>query len=736
MHSTRVTALPFLAFLLFQVAGGTRAQPTQPDVLTRLKGHTDTIEAVTFSPDCKFLATASFDKTVRLFDPASGKELRAYAGEQGHKGQVLCAAFSAQGDLLATGATDNTLRIWEVPVSTPVKTFTTASAATGVLVARDGKTFVVAGADGVVKILPSGEEKGAIELKGHKGAVTHLGLSGTTWITTGADKTIRFWDAAGKQVAIRHAGDVAALATNTNNPTAWVLTASGRVQAWTVLPQATIPPQITAIAPKITAAAYDAAMKQNLPVPGFPAREWSAGGKVAGLVLSPDNQRVVTIGPGAECVSWLAGDGKKEKAFATGGNATVAAFTKDGQRIAVAGTDGSVKLYTVGDGKLAAEFKATGPVSDLAFHPTKAQLVGVVKNAAVAWNVAFQPGQDRSPSFGSVMQSFPHPKAFGSPAFLADGQFLTAGEDKLVRRFRIASDVPAKTLQHPNLVDCAAFDDTGERLATGCHDGSLRIWDVPKGAVAKEVKAHVVTTPQPMQNPIYAVVWTRDHKQVFTASFDKTIKLWDAADGKLVREFKADPGPKSILPKKEEPKKDEPKKDDKKDEKKDAKKDDKKDEKKDPPKKVEEEKPPFGHRDQVFSIALSKDGKFLASASSDKTLKLWDVATGRVIREFPNPDLKPLFPDEPAPSHPGWVQVVRFTPDEKFLVTAGPAPRGRSYLAVWNVADGKRVYGAEREFGPIHSLAVTADGTRLVLGCAAPKGKSEPDAVIVKLPGK
>jgi WD40 repeat protein len=425
-------------------------------------------------------------------------------------------------------------------------------------------------------------------------------------------------------------------------------------------------------------------------------------------------------------------------AFATGGNATAAAFTKDGQRVAVAGEGGSVKLYTVGDGKLAGEFKSAGPVTDLAFHPTKPQLVGVVKNAAVAWNVAFQPGQPAPPEFGAEMQSFAHPKGFGSPAFLADGQFLTAGGDKLVRRFRVASDAPAKTLQHPNLVACAAFDDTGERVATGCHDGTLRIWDVPKGAVAKEVKAHVVTTPQPMQNPIYAVVWSRDHKRVFTASFDRTIKLWDAASGNLVREFKADPGPRPILPKKEEPRKDEKKdgKGDKKDAKKDDKKEMKKDEKKEPPKKVEEEKPPSGHRDQVFSIALTKDGKFLASGSSDRTVKLWDVATGRVVREFANPDLKPLFPDEPAPSHPGWVQAVRFTPDEKFLVTAGPAPRGRSYLAVWSVADGKRVYGAERDFGPIHALAVTADGAKLVLGCAAPKGKTEPDAVIVKLPGK
>ncbi len=435
-------------------------------------------------------------------------------------------------------------------------------------------------------------------------------------------------------------------------------------------------------------------------------------GKTAGLVLSPDNQRVITVGPGKECVSWLIGNGAKEKSFETGGDATAAAFTKDGQRIAVGGADGSVKLYTVGDGKLVGSFAAGSPVAELAFHPTAPQLVGTSKNAATVWTVAFQPGQPLPPEFGRVIQTFPHPAAFGSPVFNADGQFFTAGEDKMVRRFRIASDVAVKTLQHPGLVDCVAFDDTGNVLATGCHDGVLRIWDLPKNTPVKTINAHVVTTPQPIQNPIYAVQWTPDHKQVFTASYDKTIKLWDAASGNMVREFKAAPDPKPIV----EAKKDEPKKD----------------EKKDPPKK--EETGPPGHRDQVFSIALTKDGKLLASGSSDKTVKLWDVATGKVVRDFENPDIKPLFPGEPAASHPGWVQSVRFTPDEQFLVTAGRAPKGKSYLAVWKVSDGKRVYGAEREFGEIHSIAVTADGTKLILGCAPAKGKTDPDAVIIKLP--
>ena len=80
---------------------------------------------------------------------------------------------------------------------------------------------------------------------------------------------------------------------------------------------------------------------------------------------------------------------------------------------------------------------------------------------------------------------------------------------------------------------------------------------------------------------------------------------------------------------------------------------------------------------------------------------------------------------------------MRFTPDGTRLVAAGAAPRGKSYLAVWNVADGNRLFGAEREFGPIHTMSLLPDGARAVIGFAGvPRNKIEPGALILKVPGK
>jgi WD40 repeat protein len=71
--------------------------------------HEDIVTAVAFSPDGKLLATASHDKTARLWEVPGGREL---APRLAHKDIVRAVAFSPDGKLLATASHDKTARLW------------------------------------------------------------------------------------------------------------------------------------------------------------------------------------------------------------------------------------------------------------------------------------------------------------------------------------------------------------------------------------------------------------------------------------------------------------------------------------------------------------------------------------------------------------------------------------------------------------------------------------------------
>ena len=77
--------------------------------LQKLEGHSDAVSAVAFSADGQLLASASYDKTVRLWNPATGEQVQKL---EGHSGPVRTVAFSADGQLLASAYYDGTVRLW------------------------------------------------------------------------------------------------------------------------------------------------------------------------------------------------------------------------------------------------------------------------------------------------------------------------------------------------------------------------------------------------------------------------------------------------------------------------------------------------------------------------------------------------------------------------------------------------------------------------------------------------
>ena len=236
-------------------------------------------------------------------------------------------------------------------------------------------------------------------------------------------------------------------------------------------------------------------------------------------------------------------------------------------------------------------------------------------------------------------------------AFSPDSRTLYSGSlDKTVKLWKLAADAPTATFGHPNYVDAVAFNQDGTQLASGCHDGTVHTFDVAKKQPLKVINAHGGQRPQ-QQQPVYCLAWSADGKQIVSGSKDHSLKLWDAASGNLVREFKAYKEKDfeknhralqvgaavggAVLPREKEQEK--------------------------------------GHRDGVFCVAFSPDGKFVVSGSSDHTIKVWSIADGTMVRELINPKLTPPNGGTPE-ALPGWVYSLRFTPDGQRLVSVGSAP--------------------------------------------------------------
>jgi WD40 repeat protein len=614
--------------------------------------HTGAVHSLAFLGDNRTLVSASADRTVRLSDVGVLTVLPAHAGG------VAAVQFHANGTQALSGGADRTVKLWDLAKGTVLKTFgPLADAVSAVAFSRDF-TQLGAGAGKTIKVWNIADGKELLTLV-HPADVTALSFSpDKTKIATGAaDKLMRVWDlATGKELQFFPQADVVRSVLFHNNNTS-VLSGAGK------------------------AATVDTLALVRL-VP-------ASAGPIHALAVTPGGSHVLTAGADKMVQLWNAANGARERTLAGAGDALHAvAVSKNNVLVATGGADRTVRVYTFADGKEVKSVSAPGPIRSLTFSPNNLILAASSADGSVnAWSVAFNPGQPPPPNFLKPLQSFTHAGPATGLALAPDNATLySGGLDRSLRAWKLAAEAPTKNFPHPNLVDAVAFDPAGTRLATGSHDGKVRIYDLIKGTVLKEIAAHAVKDA----TMIYGVAWSPDGKQVVSASYDNSLKLWDATSGALVREFKAY-------------------------------------------KMKEFEK---GHRESVFSVAFSPDGKRLASGSGglERVIKIWNVADGAVLRDLDNPKLKHTHPE--AQSHPGWVYSLRYTRDGKRLVSAGDAPLNKGYVAIWDPDHGKLLYGEEMALGTFYAVALSPDENLLAVA-AGPRGRPTADfnsAYLFKMP--
>jgi WD40 repeat protein len=319
----------FSLALLLLAAGGLPAQPPG-----ELKGHTALVYSVAFSPDGKLLATGSFDNSIKLWDFAAGKEARTLTG---HTAPVYCVAFSPDGSTLASSGLDKTIKLWNVADGKFLRDLTGhTDIVDSVAWSPDGKLLAsgAGNADKSVRLWDPAAGKETKNLGTHGNAVYGVAFSpdGKLLASAGADGAVKIWDVAGgKEVKSIKEGEM-------------------------LVPSALLLP-----------AANAAAQALKSPLPPQP---------VTGVVFTPDNASVVSIGFDRLLHVWNVGTGAETlKLGPTPDDLYGIALSRDGKLLATSGYGGHLTIWDLAQGKAIQTKKVKFGAYCVAFTPDGKALV-------------------------------------------------------------------------------------------------------------------------------------------------------------------------------------------------------------------------------------------------------------------------------------------------------------------------------------------------------------------------
>ncbi|KAL6169642.1 hypothetical protein ACJQWK_04652 [Exserohilum turcicum] len=200
--------------------------------LQTLEGHSSSVLSVVFSHDSTRLASASLDRTVKIWDASSGTCVHTL---EGHSSDVISVAFSHDSTWLASASGDRTVKIWDASSGTCVHTLEGHSSFVNLVAfSHDSTRLASASRDMTVKIWDASSGTCMQTLEGHSSVVNSVAFShDSTWLASASgDMTVKIWDASSgtcMQTLEGHSSAVNSVAFS--HDSTWLASASGD---WTV----------------------------------------------------------------------------------------------------------------------------------------------------------------------------------------------------------------------------------------------------------------------------------------------------------------------------------------------------------------------------------------------------------------------------------------------------------------------------------------------------------------------
>ena len=661
-----------------------------PSLIRVLTGHTGTVAALAVASDGSWLASASHDRTVRIWDPATGVLRYALAG---HDGAVNALAVAPDGSWLASASHDRTVRIWDP--ATGVLRYALAGhdgAVNALAVAPDGSWLASASHDRTVRIWDPATGVLRYALAGHDGAVNALAVAPDgSWLASAShDRTVRIWDPATgvlRYALAGHDGAVNALAVAPDG--SWLASAShdrtvriwdpgtgvlryalaghdGAVNALAVAPDGTW----LATASQNTSDPIDTSVRIWDPVTGVSRYILDRhAAPVVSLAVAPDGAWLATGSMETTARIWELATGANRLLLQGHTSAVVAAMAApDGSFLVTASADTTIRIWDLAtndqdhhrtgiEGRVITEVVASDAtwlvttswdivlIWDLATKSLKHVLGG---HAGHIFAVAIPSNGDwlASGGFDTLIRIWDpgtgvlryglagHDGAVNALAVAPDGSWLaSASDDRTVRIWDPGTGVLRYGLAgHDGAVNALAVAPDGSWLASASDDRTVRIWDPGTGVLRYALAGH--------DGAVNALAVAPDGSWLASASHDRTVRIWDPGTGVLRYAL-------------------------------------------------------AGHDGAVNALAVAPDGSWLASASHDRTVRIWDPGTG-VLRYA-------------LAGHDGAVNALAVAPDGTWLATASDDRTVR----IWDL-ERRQDVAALRVAHPL-DLATTLTQTDLVV---------------------
>ncbi|HLL76953.1 MAG TPA: caspase family protein [Pyrinomonadaceae bacterium] len=474
----------------------------------RSLAHTAQTSAVAFSPDGARVAAGAFDGFVKVWDTTTGCELQSFreptaAKESDRKINAL--AFSPDGRLVAAATNDGAVRLWDAQAATLSHTLAGhARPASSVTFSADGRHVAAGARDGAIRVWEAVTGKEVATLAGHTKAVTSVAFGhDSKWLASGsADRAVKVWDVGGGKelrTLSGHTGDVLTVAFSADGKQIFSAASDRRsVRVW------------------------DAGSGRELSKQEDPAAEQA----LVAAAFSPD-RRVLASSIGDKSVVLRAlGQSSGARTLQTrAGGVYAAAFSPDGKWFASGGKDNAVKLWEAATGREIGSTDARmGWVTAVVFSPDSRLLVaGGLDGGIKVWDI--EGARELYSLEGHRQKDNPLlTPSVNALAFNSNGDLASAGNDGQVKVWDLKTGALARAFPgHAAEVHGLAYSPDSRWLASGSSDKTVRLWDASTGSAAKTLSGHA--------EAVHSVAFSPDGKLIASAGRDRAIKIWDAAAG-------------------------------------------------------------------------------------------------------------------------------------------------------------------------------------------------------------